>query len=417
MIDTHLHILPGIDEGVFMSPIRIGVIAFDWYSFEPRVLRLVQAAKDAGHEVDVIALRQPHEKRYEVCNDVHVYRMPMNRFPGDRLITTVLSWCLFLFLAGIMLTWLHLRRPYDVIHVHNMPDFLVFCALFPKLLGARVILDVQDVTPELMTAKSKGRLRRITTRVAIWQEHLSVAFADHVLTVGAACEERLLQRGVLKENLTVIRNGADPHFFPPSRRCPSPIEFSEERPFILMHHGTIVERAGLDTAIRALALARRVIPHVRLDIQGRDEHLELLPSLKQLAQELGVSDHVVFTSGCPHDKVVDFVVHGDVGLIPSRCDGYMDLMVLPTKAYEFAWMQRPVIASDTYGLHSMFRPESIMFCNSTKPESFAEAIIDLYQHPEKRSQMVANAYEDYLPYRWELEAVRYQQLLTSLLDK
>ena len=180
-----------------------------------------------------------------------------------------------------------------------------------------------------------------------------------------------------------------------------------------MYHGTLAERNGLDTAIRALALARKVVPHLRLDIKGRGEQL---PILKQLAVDLGVSDHVVFSDPCPSDEIVDFVVHGDVGIIPYRSDSFMEL-VLPTKAYEFAWMHRPIIASDTRAIRSMFRPESIVLCDPLKPEDFAEAIIDLYQHPEKRARMVANAAEDYKPYRWEFMAKRYQQLLLSLCGK
>jgi len=91
----------------------------------------------------------------------------------------------------------------------------------------------------------------------------------------------------------------------------------------------------------------------------------------------------------------------------------MDL-VLPTKAYEFAWMHRPMIASDTPAIRSMFRPESIMLCDPSKPEDFAKAIIDLYQHPEKRARMVSNAAGDYMPYQWEILATRYQKLLANL---
>src|SRR5438105_4268702 len=180
-----------------------------------------------------------------------------------------------------------------------------------------------------------------------------------------------------------------------------------------MYHGTVAERNGLDIAIRALVLARRVVPELRLDIQGNGDHL---PCLKQLVEELGVSNNVKFTSSCPADKLVDFVVHGDVGIIPYRCDGFTEL-VLPTKAYEYAWMHRPIIASDTCAIRSMFRPESIVLCDPSKPEDFAEAIIDLYQHAEKRASLAANAAEDYMPYRWELMAERYQKLLLSLCGK
>ena len=68
-------------------------------------------------------------------------------------------------------------------------------------------------------------------------------------------------------------------------------------------------------------------------------------------------------------------------------------------------------------MRSMFRLCSVVFCDPSNPESFAEAMVDLYKHPEKRASMAVNAFEDYEPYRWELMAERYQQLLASLLSK
>jgi glycosyltransferase involved in cell wall biosynthesis len=89
---------------------------------------------------------------------------------------------------------------------------------------------------------------------------------------------------------------------------------------------------------------------------------------------------------------------------------------LPTKAYELAWMHRPVIASDTPAIRSMFRPESIILCDPNKPEEFAAAILDLYYHPEKRAQLVENAAADYDTFAWEPQATRYQCLLASLRE-
>ena len=395
-----------------MSPLRVGTITFDWYPYEVRALRLAEAAASAGHDVDVFCLRRPRERSSEVVNGVHVHRLPVKRI-GRSLPLKILYWCWFLLFAGAVVTWFHLKRPYDIVQVHNMPDFLVFSAVLPRVLGAKIILDVQDVSPELMGAKARGRLRLIVTRLATWQEHSSTAFAHHVVTTGLPFETLLVQRGVPQEKITSILNSADPNLFPLSRRCPPPFDVAEDkdgRPFIVMYHGTLSERNGLDIAIRAFALARRVVPSLRLDIQGGGDHV---PYLKRLAVELGVSDGVIFTGSVTTDKLVDFVVHGDVGIIPYHCDGFANL-VLPTKAYEFAWMGRPMIASDTYAIRSMFRPESIVLCDPAKPESFAEAMIDLYRHPAKRASMIARAAEDYLPYRWELEAERYRQLLASL---
>ncbi len=115
----------------------------------------------------------------------------------------------------------------------------------------------------------------------------------------------------------------------------------------------------------------------------------------------------------PSEELVDFILHGDIGIIPYRSDGFMDL-ILPTKAYEFAWLHRPMIASDTPAIRSMFRPESVILCEPANVDSFAAAIVDLYQHPEKREHMVNEAAKDYTPYRWEVMAERYQQLLLTL---
>jgi len=320
----------------------------------------------------------------------------------------------FLILAGITVTRQHLDHPYQVIIVHNMPDFLVFAALIPRLLGAKVVLDVQDVSPELMACKSTGRFRTLLYHFSAIQERISTAFSSHVVTVGWPFEERLKLRGVPAKKLTVVLNSADPRLFPVGRQCPPPSwSGNSDEPFIVMYYGTVAERNGLDTAVRALALAIPRAPRLRLDIMGRGESL---PAVKSLAESLGVADHVRFSDPCPSDQIVDFVVHGDAGIIPYRVDGFAEL-VLPTKAYELAWMHRPIIASDTVAIRSMFGADAILLCDPNSPESFADALVELYEDPELQKTLVERAAGDYAPYRWEEVRSDYQELLISLAEK
>src|SRR5437879_7473585 len=109
-----------------MSAVRVGTVTFDWYPFDPLVRRISEAAVDGGDEVDVICLRQESEQKSEVYNGVRIFRLPMNRGFGQSLPLTLLSWAWFMLMAGWVLTWRHFRRRYDVIHVHNITDFLVF---------------------------------------------------------------------------------------------------------------------------------------------------------------------------------------------------------------------------------------------------------------------------------------------------
>ena len=394
-----------------MTQLRVVSITYDYYPFDTSVRRMAGAAVDAEYETHVICLRDRGETSHEVCNGVITDRVPFSRGFGSPLPVTILSWVWFMVLAGVAVTWQHLRHPYHVIIVHNMPDFLVFAAFIPRILGAKVVLQIQDPSPELMAVKSSGRLRSLLYHLSSLQERISTTFANHVITVGWPFEERLKARGVPDHKLTVLLNSADPQLFPAARRCPPPsLTPGYDGPFILMYYGTVAERNGLDTAVRALALALPSAPRLRLDIMGRGEYL---PQIKSLAEALGVADHVRFSETGPAEHIVDFVLHGDAGIIPYRTDGFAEL-VLPTKAYEQAWMQRPIIASDTVAIRSMFRPGAVLLCDPERPESFAAALIELYEHPELRQTMVERATEDYVPYRWELVRSQYQELLASL---
>jgi len=405
-----------------MPLIRVCAITCDCYPDDPLVRRTAEAAASAGYEYHVICSMRDGQMKHEVFNGVHVHRIripskkgkPLGRITARPLGVMLMLWTLFAFLVFQKVARLHLGLRFDVIHVHNLPDYLVFSALVPRILRAKVILEVQDVAPELMAAKSKGIYRTITVALAKWQERLSTAFADHVLTVGWPFEQPLLKRGVRPEKLSSVLNSADPNIFQERKRsAPFLGEATAERPIIVMYHGTLAERNGLDVAIRAIAKARTAAPHLRLYVKGGGE---AQPYLKQLAQALHITDHVAFLPSGPLEEVADFIAHGDIGIIPYRSDGFMDL-VLPTKAYEFAWMRRPIIASDILATRTMFGPDSIRLCEPSNADSFAEAIIDLYWHPEKRAELVAGAERDYVKYRWELMAERYCRLIDSMAQK
>lgn len=397
-----------------MNPVRVCAIAYDYYPFDIAMRRMSDAAIDAGYEMHVICLRDNGEASREICEGVVTRRVPLSRGFGRPLPFTVVSWLWFMLLAGWVLTWQHLRHPYDVIIAYNMPDFLVFAALIPRIFGAKVVLDVLDPSPELMAAKSSGRKGRILFHLASIQERISSAFSDHVITVGWPFEERLRMRGVPASKLSLVLNSADPRLFPASRRCPPPSWSTDNAgTYVVMYYGTIAERNGLDTAVRALALALPRAPHLRLDIMGRGEYV---PEVLKLAEALGVADHVTFTDPCPSENIVDFILHGDAGIIPYRIDGFAEL-VSPTKAYEQAWMQRPMIASDTVAIRSMFRPGSLLLCDPDSPESFADAMVELSQSRALQQTLIERAAEDYAPYRWEKVRAEYQKLLATLSGK
>ena len=65
---------------------RICIIRHYYYPEDPRSRREAEALVEAGHEVDLLALRQAGEPAREVINGVNVRRLPVGHYRGSLLL-------------------------------------------------------------------------------------------------------------------------------------------------------------------------------------------------------------------------------------------------------------------------------------------------------------------------------------------
>jgi glycosyltransferase involved in cell wall biosynthesis len=190
-----------------MDLVRVCAITCDCYPEDPLVRRTAEAAVSKYCEYHVICSLAEGQTEEEVFHGVHIHRIcipngtgrPIGRITAMGLGAMLLYWSLFAIRACVKVARLQFKHNFDVVHVHNLPDFLVFAALVPKCLGAHVLLHIQDVTPELMAIKASGMRRRVTVALSKIQERISTAFADHVVTVGWPFEKPLMERGVPRQ--------------------------------------------------------------------------------------------------------------------------------------------------------------------------------------------------------------------------
>jgi len=134
-----------------------------------------------GDRVDVLSLSNQRQRPFETVRGVNVFPVQgrvMNERGKWDYFWRVLS---FFFRAIVLLTWKHWKSRYDLVHIHSVPDLLVFTALVPKLTGAKVVLDIHDVLPEFYASKFKVSHRSFTFKILLWIERLCASFADHVI--------------------------------------------------------------------------------------------------------------------------------------------------------------------------------------------------------------------------------------------
>ena len=175
--------------------------------YEPKVQREAEALSGAGFDVEVICMRGPGRPRRTVVDRVTVISLPADRHRGGSKARYAFDYGRFFVFAAGILAVRHVRRPYHVVQVNSMPDFLVFAALIPKLLGSRIIAYMAEPTPELAeTLFGRGCLTRILALI----EQRALRFADHSVTVTDQLKQRYVERGAAPDRITVVLNGADP---------------------------------------------------------------------------------------------------------------------------------------------------------------------------------------------------------------
>ena len=153
------------------------MIAYTNYRTDPRVIRAAEAAAGAGFDVDFIALRRPGDPAEETIKGVRLIRLNQTRYRGGGVLSYMLAYLVFFLRCLFKTSALHFRRRYAAVHVNNMPDFFVFCALVPKLMGAKVLLDIHDPMPKTFASKFKSGENGLAYKLLLWQEKLSAAFA------------------------------------------------------------------------------------------------------------------------------------------------------------------------------------------------------------------------------------------------
>ena len=392
--------------------IKICMIVLKNYYRDPRVRRYVESLIKTGARVDVICLYERDYSFVETHDPLRVYSIPAHHTDGSQM-RIALEYFYAFALFFIRLSVLHIKNRYQVIHVHNMPDLLIFAALIPKIMGARLILDIHDPMPEVFISKYGERSSKFIQSLISLQEKISCLFANVVITVNNKCKTNLIERGIPAQKITLIHNYPDSAIF---NRNAYPDERHHSRNnFTLIFPGTIAPRYGLEIAIRALPELQSRIPEICLIIIGPEN--EYKDELRRLAEQLGVSFYIQFKPMIPPEQVPYHLATADIGIYPAFKDVHMNVAT-PTKVLEFAAMGIPIISSRLSMVEEMFGDSAVMLFEPGNVNQFTQCVIKLYENPTLGEELVMNMDQIFVnQYSWVHEFHDYLQVLNQLLPK
>ena len=386
---------------------RVLVIRQYYFPHDTRVRREVDALAAAGHEVDVVCMRGPGEPRRERRGSVRIHRLPLShRRAGPA--RYLWEYAAFMALAAVAGTLLCARRRYDVVQVNTLPDSLVFAAIGPRLMGARVLLDLHECMPEFFGTKFGAGAGHPAVRLLAAIERAAIRFASFAITCTAQMRETFLARGAPADRVAVILNSADEAIFdagahPPRAREPDRFE--------LICHGSIEEHYGLDTTIRAVALLRDEMPELRLRVYGEGSQRD---ELLRLSDELGLDGAVSFSDGfVPLPELLEAIAQSDGGVVAMKRDAFRDLTHC-NKMFDLVSMRRPVICSRTAAVEDYFGDDCFAYFRADDPADLARAIQEVRSDPERAERLVQRATERNEPYRWPRQREQYLRVVEAL---
>ncbi len=381
------------------------MIAYTYYHSDPRVIREAETAAKAGFDVDFIALSRPGDQAVEDVRGVRLHHVRQSKYRGKGHLRYVLSYLAFMVKCGLKTSRLSLRRRYHLVHVNNMPDFLVFCALVPRIRGAGVLLDIHDPMPNTFASKFKAGERGIFFRLLLWQERASARFADAVVTVHEPVKEGILvKHGLASESIHVIANFPDTDIFAYRH------DYEPRAPIRVVFHGTILERAGLGSFVTALSRAS-LRESIRARIIGEGD---FSAELRALIRRFGLSRTVEFDNrSYPVREIPARIADCDVGIVPLIPSSVMDY-VLPLKLLEYIAMGLPVISVRNRAIAHYLGDDDCLFYRWDDLDELRQWLDRLAADPRILLRYHRRAFELRQSFSWQAEGEKYVALLDTL---
>jgi glycosyltransferase involved in cell wall biosynthesis len=389
---------------------NVAMIAHAYYLKDARVRRYAEALTRQGHCVDVYCLREGNEALVEKKSGVLIFRINVTRKRGGKLAyLSEYAKAIILFFIRINVAALAGRR-YDMVHIHNFPNLLVFSAMVQKRQGAKLILDVHDPMPELFRSKFKVAGESPFIRILEYEEKISFKFADHIITAAHSFKDILIRRGCPPDRISVIVNSPDNIFW---RSLPA----VKKDHFEVLYIGTIAERYGLNTLLDAAAILNRrgTIPNLKIKIIPKIlEEGDYLCTFMKNVHRKGLSDLVEMAEPVSHDQMPRVIAACDLSVYTPMPDVHMDI-ALSLKIPEVIAVGRPLVASRLSVLLRYFGEDALHLFDPGDAEQCAGRITDVYLDPQGAEEKAGRARAALRAIGWDLQREIYFDLIKSLV--
>lgn len=285
-------------------------------------------------------------------------------------------------------------RP-DVVHCHNLIGLSVNLPIIAKNRGCKVIVTLHDHwgycfkntaerEPGVLCTDHRDcaqcmpyigqPARRLPIEARASYVRHALDHADRLISPSQYLADKYVAVGFPEEKTLALWNGIDIDKFAPRTQASGEVtRFS--------FFGYIGRHKGLDVLLRAAALLPRP-DMIEINLVGEGDRE---PSLRALADELGISKQVRFWGKLDNDRIGEALDETDVLVLPSIWPENQPVSITEAMASGL-----PVIASDIGGIPELVRHEQTgLTFEMGNPTALSEQMLRLVEDPTLRSSLGA----------------------------
>ena len=352
--------------------------------FEPRgtpfsEYHRIKALGELGHQIDLVT--------YPFGRDVELPNLRIFRSLRPPFVRRVRIGPSFTKLAldGLMLLTVARRamaERYDAVHSHE--EMGLVGVWLARWLRIPHLYDMHSSLPQQLSNfkySQSGLLRKIF----VWAEGQMVHKSRVVITICQELQHTVTEMGV-GERALLIENVMGGDVDEPPTRSPQDVRaawgVAPDAPLAL-YTGTFEAYQGVELLIDAVAIVARRRPDARVLVVGGEP--AQVEAAKARAHAAGVPAAMIFTGQQPAREIPGFVQAADL-LVSPRIRGTNT----PLKIYSYLRSGKPIVATDLL-THTQVLTPAIAKLVPPQPEPFAEAVLDLIEHPGERARLATAA--------------------------
>lgn len=366
-----------------------------------RVSALCERWAQAGHDVTVVTCPPnvpngivydgyANRRTSEVINGVKVERVKLYIAANKGAVKRMFNFVSY-FLKALLAA---MRMPKPAVVIATSPQ--IFCGYagvwYKRLRGVPLVIEIRDIWPESM-----GAVGANIPKIAYWGlekiERAMYRKCDRLVTVGEGYLERLAEKGVPREKMSIVMNGTDLAVYQPGEKNAELLKkYGLEGKFVVSYIGTVGMACGLEVVLEAAEILGRKEHKDRKEvvfvIVGDGAHRE---NLEAEAKKRGLSN-VVFTGRQPKSSMPDWVSSSDANLVHLK-KTELFTTVMPSKIFESAGCKRPIIMGvDGFAKKLVMDAQAGLDMMPESADSLVACVEKLASDPALCSRLGENAY-------------------------